>query len=237
MTGPDVADGVFDTLLVQDGRPVAVVAHLARLVASVREVYDVRLDQADLAARVAEAAAGRPLARVRVEFAPGSGVSVAATDLAARPRVPWHLAVRRVPGGWGRHKWRDRSLLAPPEPADSSDLLLIDEHDHLLETGRGNVFAVRDGAVVTPPLDGRILPGVTRATVLDLLAALDLGAREGPVTLSDLRGADEAFVTNAIGGVRPVASCAEVGTWRSGPVTRAADEALEQAWGATRDDA
>jgi para-aminobenzoate synthetase / 4-amino-4-deoxychorismate lyase len=237
MTGPDAAAGVFDTVLVQDGRPVAAAAHLARLVASVREVYDVRLDRADLAARVAEAASGCALARVRVEFAPGSGVSVAATDLAARPRAPWHLVVRRVPGGWGRHKWRDRSLLAPPEPADASDLLLVDENDHLLETGRGNVFVVRDGAVVTPPLDGRILPGVTRATVLELLAGLDLRAREGPVRLSDLRSADEAFVTNAIGGVRGVASCAEVGEWPPGPVTRAADQALEQAWGATRDDA
>jgi branched-subunit amino acid aminotransferase/4-amino-4-deoxychorismate lyase len=73
--------------------------------------------------------------------------------------------------------------------------------------------------------------------VLHLLAGLDLGAREGPVTLSDLRSANEAFVTNAIGGVRRVASCAEVGEWPPGPVTRAADEALERAWGATRDDA
>jgi len=234
MPGPDADGGVFDTLLVQGGRPVAATAHVARLAASVRDVYDVHLDEADLTARVAGAAEGRALARVRVEFAPGSGVSVEATALAERPRAPWHLVVRRVPGGWGRHKWRDRSALESGDPVDS---LLVDEHDHLLETGRGNVFVVSDGEVVTPPLDGRILPGVTRATVLDLLAELDIGAREGPIALAHLRAAQEVFVTNAIGGVRTVASCEAVGAWPSGPVTRAADEALEQAWGATRGDA
>jgi para-aminobenzoate synthetase/4-amino-4-deoxychorismate lyase len=236
MPGPDADGGVFDTLLVQGRRPVAATAHLARLVASVREVYDVHLDEADLTARVTEAAAGRDLGRVRVGFAPGDGVSIAATDLTVRPRAPWHLVVRRVPGGWGPHKWQDRSALAPPEPADESDLLLVDEDD-VLETGRGNVFVVRAGEVVTPPLDGRILPGVTRAALLDLLAALGLGAREGRVTLTDLRAADEVFATSAIGGVRTVASCAEVGAWPPGPVTRAADEALEQTWAASHDDA
>ena len=239
MTGPAAAAGVFDTLLVQDGRPVAPAAHLARLSASVLEVYDVPLDEADLTARVSEAAAGRALARVRVAFAPGAGVSVATTDLAERPRGPWHLVVRRVPGGWGRHKWQDRSLLEPPDPrrVDDVDLLLVDEHDHLLETVRGNVFVVREGAVVTPPLDGRILPGVTRATMLHLLAGLEVRRRERPLTLTDLAAADEVFVTNAIGGVRAVASCASVGDWPTGPVTRAADEAVEQSWGASRGDA
>jgi len=235
VTGPDATAGVFDTLLVQGGRPVAAQAHLARLTTSVLEVYDVRLDHTDLTDRVSVAAAGRALARVRVSFAPSAGVGVAATDLEERPRAPWHLAVRRMPGGWGPHKWQDRALLAADEP--SVDPLLVDEHDHLLETGRGNVFVVRENTVVTPPLDGRILPGVTRATVLDLLSNLGVGISERTVTLVELRGADEVFVTNAIGGVRSVASCAPVGDWPLGPVTRAADEALEQAWGATRGDA
>jgi para-aminobenzoate synthetase / 4-amino-4-deoxychorismate lyase len=228
VTGPDAAAGVFDTLLVQDGRPVAAAAHLARLAASALEVYGVRLDEADLADRVAVAASGRRLARVRVEFTPATRVGVAVTDLAERPRSPWHLVVRRVPGGWGRHKWQDRSALASSDT--DVDPLLVDEDDHLLETGRGNVFVVRDGEVVTPPLDGRILPGVTRAAVLDLLAVLGVGCRERAVALPDLRAADEVFVTNAIGGVRPATSCASVGEWPLGPVTVAADEALERDW-------
>jgi para-aminobenzoate synthetase / 4-amino-4-deoxychorismate lyase len=236
VTWPDPAAGVFDTLLVQGGRAVAATAHLARLAASVREVYDVRLDAQGFAARLQVAAEGHALARLRVEFTPEAGVIVTATDLDGRPRAPWHLVLRRVPGGWGRHKWLDRALLAPPAPSDHTDLLLVDEHGQVLETGRGNVFVVRDGEVSTPPLDGRILPGVTRATVLDLLSKLGVGISEQSVPLADLGPADEVFATSAVGGVRAVISCATVGEWAIGPVTRAADEALEQAWGANRGD-
>jgi len=236
VTRPDAAAGVFDTLLVQGGRPVAAGAHLARVAVSVLDVYDVRLDQADLARRVTESAAGHALARLRVEFAPATGVHVSTTDLVARPRTPWHLVVRRVPGGWGGHKWQDRGPLAPPTPAVDADLLLVDEDDHLLETGRGNLFVVRDGEVATPPLDGRILPGVTRSIVLDQLSNLGVGISERPLRISDLSEAAEVFATNSIGGVRAVASCATVGRWSAGPVTRMADEALESTWGATRGD-
>src|SRR3954451_13312320 len=230
MTGPDAAAGVFDTLLVQGGLPVATTSHVDRLVTSVREVYDVRLHHADLTARVSEAAAGHGLARVRVEFAPGVGLSLTTTEIQARPHGPWRLVVRRVPGGWGRHKWQDRAVLAIRDP--EVDPLLVDEHDHVLETGRGNVFVVRDGQVLTPPLDGRILPGVTRATVLDLLSDAGVGVSERPIRLADLAAASEVFATNAIGGVRPVVSCTEVGEWPPGPVTRAADVAVETAWAA-----
>ena len=236
MTGPDPAAGVFDTLLVQGGRPVAAAAHLARLTASAREVYDVRLDEQELADRVLGAADAHHLARLRGEVVPGAEPAIAVTDLAERPRAPWHLVVRRVPGGWGRHKWQDRALLAPPGPPGDTDLLLVDEEDRLLETARGNVFVVRDGEVSTPPLDGRILPGVTRATVLALLSDLGVGISNQAIRLTDLAAADEVFATSAIGGVRPVVSCASVGEWPLGPVTHAVDEALEQVWGAARDD-
>ena len=181
----------------------------------------------------AAAASGPALQRVRLVFVPGAAVSVEAAPLAARPRGPWHLVVRRVPGGWGRHKWCDRSLLEEwGDPADPSvDPLLVDEDDHLLESGRGNVFVVGDGEVATPPLDGRILPGITRAAVLGILAGLGIGCRSRPVPLDELAAADEVFVTSSISGVRPVATCDVAGPWATGPVTRAVDAALERTWG------
>ena len=239
MTGlPDPAAGVFDTLLVQDGAPVAPQAHLRRLAASVRDVYDDVLDQGSLLEEVSAAAASGPaLQRVRVVFVAGAGASVEVRPLAARPRGPLRLVVHRMPGGWGCHKWRDRSLLEewgdPDDP--SMDLLLVDENEHLLETGRGNVFVIVDGAVVTPPLDGRILPGLTREAVLGALAGLGLAGRVRPVTLGALAIATEVFVTSSIGGVRPVATCDVAGPWGTGPVTRAVDAAVERAWGGTHD--
>jgi para-aminobenzoate synthetase/4-amino-4-deoxychorismate lyase len=233
---PDPRVGVFDTLLVQDGAPVALAAHLQRLVASVRDVYGDALDAGALAEEVSAAAAAGPmLQRVRLVFTPTAGVTVEARPLASRPRGPWHLVVRRLPGGWGGHKWCDRSLLEEwRDPTDPSvDPLLVDEDDQLLESGRGNVFVVRHGEVSTPPLDGRILPGVTRDAVLEILGT---ACRSRPVALDELATATEVFVTSSIGGVRPVATRDVAGPWDAGPVTRAVDEALERAWAGRRDE-
>jgi para-aminobenzoate synthetase/4-amino-4-deoxychorismate lyase len=229
MNRSDPAAGVFDTILVQDGWPVSLTAHLGRLAGSVRALYGVVLDRAELETRVRSAASGHHLARVRIGYTTATGPEVVPTTLTERPRSPWHLVVRRVPGGWGEHKWQDRAALAAgPDP--DADPLLVDEDDLLLETGRGNVFVVRLGEVATPPLDGRILPGVSRATVLELLADAGVPCQERSVPLAALGEADEVFVTNAIGGVRPVATVDGVGAWAAGPVTRAADASLERCW-------
>ncbi len=231
---PDPRAGVFDTVLVQAGEPVALAPHLARLAASVRELYDVVLDVTALAREVSETvvATGSPLQRVRVTFVPGTDPSVDAQPLAGRPRAPWRLVVRRCPGGWGGHKWRDRAQLeAWSDPADPDvDPLLVDEDDRLLETGRGTVFVVRDSRVSTPPLDGRILPGITRDAVLRILDRLGIDAHVRPVALAELTEATEVFVSSSIGGVRPVTTCDLAGPWPAGPVTRALDEALEREW-------
>jgi para-aminobenzoate synthetase / 4-amino-4-deoxychorismate lyase len=230
---PDPSAGVFTTLLAVDGAAENLPAHVARLATSVLDLYAVRLDADAVTRRVLETVSSSDgLLRVRVSYRPGvlDPIDVTSTPLVERPRGPWHLVVRRVPGGWGAHKWLDRGLLASwQDPADRDlDPLLVDEHDRALETGRGNLFVVRDGRVSTPPLDGRILPGITRAAVLGVLDGLGIAHEQRPLPLDDVRTADEVFVTNAIGGVRPVTTCDDVGTWPVGPVTLAADEALKQ---------
>lgn len=79
--------------------------------------------------------------------------------------------------------------------------VFVDAAEVLLEGATTNIFVVKDGCVLTPPTDGRILPGVVRAHVLQLLGGR---ADEGLVSLAQLRGADEVFVTNALLGVMPV---------------------------------
>ena len=80
------------------------------------------------------------------------------------------------------------------------------------------MFAVIDGVLLTPPADGRILPGTTRAAVLR--AARDRGILTGekPLTLGELAEATEVFVSNAVAGVLPVTAFGNR-TWRPGPVT------------------
>jgi para-aminobenzoate synthetase / 4-amino-4-deoxychorismate lyase len=217
---PDPAQGVYDTLLVRHGRPVDADAHLQRLSASVRVVYGVPVDTAALRARVVAAAAPMTTARLRTSYDPGDGSwQVRATAVEEPGLDPRTLVLRRTPGGLGAHKWCDRALVTGPEHG-ADDVLLVDEAGLVLECGSANVFAVLpDGTVVTPPLDGRILPGTVRARVLAELRRASVPVSERPVDLEELTGATEVFTTSSIRGVQPVAACVDVARWPCGPVT------------------
>jgi len=102
------------------------------------------------------------------------------------------------------------------------EALLVDRAGNVTEGASSNVFAVREGALVTPPLAARILEGVTRALVLGLAREAGLEVRERPLSLRALEEADEAFLTSTVREVLPLVRVAErtVGEGRPGPVTR-----------------
>ncbi|TNC41751.1 aminodeoxychorismate synthase component I [Mumia zhuanghuii] len=221
---PDPAAGIFDTLLVRDGAPVDLEGHVARLVEAARTAYGITLDPDALAARAGNAAASLSGPhRLRLTLDPRTGaVALRTTPASDVPSAPWTLTPVVVPGGLGAAKWEDRAVLdtlagAPWTP--SRDPLLVDEDGSVLETGRGNVFAVFDDGVHTPSLDGRILPGVTREVVLGLLRERAVPAYERRITLGELAGAAELFVTNAIGRVRAVTEIEGVVRLPSGRTT------------------
>ena len=222
-TNQSVADpeqGVFDTMLVRDGEPVALTAHLDRLRASTTELYGLGLPD-DLAAAVRARCAGlQGPHRLRVDATPDAGrlrVRLSARPLAADPEQVV-LTPHRLSGGLGAHKWADRrSIHRPDRPAGG--LLLLDGDGSVLETDTASLFAVFDDGVRTPPLDGRTLPGTTRARVLDVLARHGLPVQEQRLETADLAEAAEVFTTNALRGVRPVTAVTGVGRWRPGATT------------------
>ncbi len=210
---------VFDTVLVVDGEPVDLDAHLARLDASVRALHGrtIRAGLEHAVRRRARGLVGRH--RLRLDAAPtGDGdvrVELAAAELHDEP-APWTLDVRVVPGGWGGHKWADREALGPLVPA--RDPLLVDTDGSVLETARASVFLVRDDGVHTPALDGRILPGTERARVIERLRSAGIPVHQHRLTTADLAAASEVFVTNALRGTIPIAAVPGVGAWPVGPV-------------------
>jgi para-aminobenzoate synthetase / 4-amino-4-deoxychorismate lyase len=128
-----------------------------------------------------------------------------------------------IPGGLGAHKWLDRRLLA--ELARSMALqpgeqvLIEDAGGDVLETDRGNIFAVAGGVLHTPPADGRLLPGIAREAVLRMAGLAGLDVIVTPVTRARLQTASEVFVTSAVHGIRPVRSLAgSAVAWPAGPV-------------------
>ena len=104
-----------------------------------------------------------------------------------------------------------------------ADEALMRNHDgDVVECSQSNFFIVKSGQLRTPPLEAGLLPGVTRAFVLELAAEIGLPAAEGRVTPEDVQSADEAFITGTTREVTPVVLVDDhsVGAGRPGPVTR-----------------
>ena len=208
---PRPAAGIFTSLLVRDGVAYQLDDHLGRLAASARLLYRKDLP-ASLADDLASRLADRPSGRLRITVRPLGGPLHASVEVV--PTADLTAAADLIPvvlrGGVGAHKWADRRLLdrhaEAASVANGTQLLIEDTDGHVLETDRASVFAVLDGVVCTPPADGRLLPGVTRAAVLRLAATAGLAVKTAALTRGDLKGASEAFVTNSVRGILPVRS-------------------------------
>ena len=86
------------------------------------------------------------------------------------------------------------SIMASQEAkaAGYDEALLLDMHDHVAEAPGANVFFEKDGKLYTPSL-GNILPGITRATVLELCATYAIPVVETSFGIDAIKGADAAF--------------------------------------------
>lgn len=95
--------------------------------------------------------------------------------------------------------------------------------DGLVSEGSGqNLFAVRDGVLITPPVDGTSLVGITRNSVLTLAAEMGIPVREQAVPRETLYTADELFFTGTASEVTPIRSVDRitVGAGSAGPITK-----------------
>jgi branched-chain amino acid aminotransferase len=110
--------------------------------------------------------------------------------------------------------------------ADGYDeAIMLDHHGFVAEGTGENVFVVRDGKVKTPPV-ANILPGVTRKSILDLLAREGIPVEEGWFGRDAFYVADEAFFVGTAAEVTPIASVdrKNVGEGKPGPVTKRMQE-------------
>jgi branched-chain amino acid aminotransferase len=125
-----------------------------------------------------------------------------------------------------RHKTTNclTAILAKREAAEAGrdDALLLNNRGHVAEATVSNVFIARDGRIVTPPLTAGILPGITRAAVLEICRAAGISCAEEVVTLGEVIAADEVFLTNTLMEIMPARGVAgrRVGDGAPGAITR-----------------
>ena len=124
---------------------------------------------------------------------------IAAEPLAAEPAPEAvTLSPAVLPGGLGAHKWCDRRLLDELARRLDAVPLLLDLDGDVLEAAYANLFIVEGTHLITPPLDGRQLPGTVRARVLALHPA-----REERLSLDRIAAADEVLLASSVRGIHP----------------------------------
>jgi branched-chain amino acid aminotransferase len=92
------------------------------------------------------------------------------------------------------------------------EAIILDDTDHVAEASTANLFAVKDGVLATPSVTPA-LPGITRATVIELAGGLGVRVEERAIHRDELWEADEIFLTNTAHGVVGLRELA--GGWRS----------------------
>jgi branched-chain amino acid aminotransferase len=103
----------------------------------------------------------------------------------------------------------------------ADEALLLNAHGHVAEASVANVFVVRAGRLLTPPVTDGALEGITRRTVLELAGRDSIPAVERTLGRFDLLAADEVFLTGTGAGIVPVGSLdgRSIGRGGPGPVT------------------
>jgi D-alanine transaminase len=112
---------------------------------------------------------------------------------------------------WKRCQIKSTSLLGnvmhfqQGQDAGVHETILYNQLDELAEASACNVFIVKNGVVMTPPLDNQLLPGITRNMLLDILRKDGmLQVQEKAISMSQVRTADELWLTSSSKEIAPV---------------------------------
>ncbi len=127
------------------------------------------------------------------------------------------------------------SILAKIEAINSGadDAVLLDERGFVSEASAANLFIVKNNNIFTPPQTAGILPGITRATVIELARRIGYRVEERDITPIELLTADEVFLTGTAAEIVPVVEISgrKIGDGKPGQVTKRLIEEFEKVKG------
>lgn len=217
-------DGCFEVLRTWDGVARELEAHLDRLYDTARHLALKTFDRGKLVEAVYRTIAAAtidhpPEYRIRIVLTRGAGslvapfrelgVGKAIVIVEPMPPQPIELSLAVIDWPVPKRPGRGHKTLAYLDHvyalelarlAGAHEAVRLDAQKNVVEGSTCNVFVVAGRTVATPAVEG-ILPGVVRARVLELCPHEQLTGIERPITLRDLRSADEVFVTSSLRGV------------------------------------
>jgi len=251
-------DAVFETLRAYGGSIFEWNAHLERLESSCAALdLEHGLSGATLRERVQETLGANDLedAYVRLSITRGVQPGTLAPRDSIDPTVV--ITVKPLPRGGvsGERVWDEPASLAVADieavpdaalPAhakthnylsgvlarletDADEALLCEPTGAITEGTVSNLWFVAEETLKTPALDGPVLPGITRAVILDLAADLDIPVETGTYTVDELEAASAIMLSNTTWELRPVSQF-ETGSLEGRPPQRSIPERLLSAF-------
>jgi 4-amino-4-deoxychorismate lyase len=238
--GLSYGDGVFETMRLQAGNVLFIDSHITRLRggcerlgfqppsdATLRsDIVKLAREQRDgvvklIVTRGAGGRGYRPAStllptRIAILYPPvgdtaNTGIAVrwCATRLARNPRLAGIKHLNRLEQVLAQNEWDDVNI---------AEGLMMDTEGELVCATSSNLFIVGDGVLTTPDLRFCGVRGVMRGQVIKLALATGFSVRERALQAEDLLSASEAFVTNAVRGIRSIVSLDEH-RWPIGTIT------------------
>lgn len=103
----------------------------------------------------------------------------------------------------------------------ADEAIMLDWRGYVCEGTGSNIFIVKKGVLITPPLHASILPGITRQTVIEIAKRIGVEVLERDLTIHDLYNADEVFLTGTSIEIQPVVEIdgRKIGNGEPGPVS------------------
>lgn len=228
-------DSLFETARVYAGRALFLDDHLDRLEAGVRLLgFTMPVTRLEIEAACHRLLAANAVGDgvLRIALTRGSGArgpnpagAHSPTLLITTSALPVDLETRAVRGyRLIVSEWRKpsphvlpntaktgnylNSILAMQEAAEreADEAMVLDGEGHIAECSHSNLFFVERGALLTPSLASGALKGTARARVIALARDAGIRVEERTVSLDIVAASQEAFVTNAVVGIMPVAA-------------------------------
>jgi branched-chain amino acid aminotransferase len=243
-------DSVYETLRTYGGRPFALGRHLARLRAS-GDRLGIGIPQPDdqLAGWLGEllARAANPESYIRFIVSRGVGdisyrfervkgptVVMVVKPYEPLPEAAFSEGIAVVVSGVRRNSpqaldpaikscnlLNNYLAVREAQAKGAIEAVMLNEQGEIAEGASSNIFVVKDGTVMTPPLGAGILAGITREVILGLSRPLGIPMREWTLRVPDLLDADEAFLTSTLKEAAPIRIVGDrpIGSGRPGLIT------------------
>jgi aminodeoxychorismate lyase len=226
-----LGDGLFETMRVANGKPFRMAQHLERMTRGadflkIKPPYTPKELQKFAGELIEKNGLAEAILRVTLTRGPGqrgyspknSGTPTLAMAVSPLPTVnaeeplQWSMitSTLRIPASDALASFKTTSKLlnvvarAEAEEKGADEALLLNTNGEVAETAGGNLFWVFQDKICTVPTGRGVLPGITRAVVLEICQSLGLETNKRVIKPEHLRNAEGIFVTQSALGLVPV---------------------------------